>query len=392
MNETLALISGKGGSGKTTIALSLAQLLATCEKRVLLIDCDLSTHGATYFFESSFGNIEKYVVFSEIMSTGHDEIAEKTILNVRPNFDFIPSHLDFTSEGGFDTTAIDEKNFKLLIKLIELNNYDLVIFDCQAGYSYITKIVTGYTKRNLAVLEADAISASSLRVLYSQLAKNLDSSRTFQVFNKISSDEFEIYSKIPTGTLFNNLTPILFDWTVKKAFAYSQLPAIDDTNLPLTNTVVTLAIELLPSLRTSITDYSLKIKSKYLIKLSKEFDLQTDELKTEKKKHDSINNKIIKSVSFVFIATAITIASLFLTLQSAINSLFDETTIQLNAIISFLAVTLSFFMITSEKIYRKNWIKFDKDKFENLSKDNEELKCSIEKTKQEIESLRSEKF
>ncbi|MCL2220821.1 MAG: ParA family protein [Oscillospiraceae bacterium] len=50
--ESLAIISGKGGSGKTTLAISLSQLLATCGKRVLLINCDMSTHGATYFFES----------------------------------------------------------------------------------------------------------------------------------------------------------------------------------------------------------------------------------------------------------------------------------------------------------------------------------------------------
>lgn len=51
--KTLALISGKGGSGKTTLGLSLASLLSSCNIKVLLVDCDLSTNGATYFYEKN---------------------------------------------------------------------------------------------------------------------------------------------------------------------------------------------------------------------------------------------------------------------------------------------------------------------------------------------------
>ena len=41
INKSLALISGKGGSGKTTIGLSMAALLSSCSLKVLLVDCDL---------------------------------------------------------------------------------------------------------------------------------------------------------------------------------------------------------------------------------------------------------------------------------------------------------------------------------------------------------------
>ena len=43
-------MSGKGGSGKTTLSLTMAYMLSSCNLNVLLVDCDLSTNGATFFF------------------------------------------------------------------------------------------------------------------------------------------------------------------------------------------------------------------------------------------------------------------------------------------------------------------------------------------------------
>lgn len=56
MSTAIAFLSGKGGSGKTTLALSMADLLCRCGVQTLLVDCDLSTNGATYFFESQLGD------------------------------------------------------------------------------------------------------------------------------------------------------------------------------------------------------------------------------------------------------------------------------------------------------------------------------------------------
>ena len=51
MGKSVALLSGKGGSGKTTLSLTIAYMFASYELKVLLVDCDLLTNGATYFFE-----------------------------------------------------------------------------------------------------------------------------------------------------------------------------------------------------------------------------------------------------------------------------------------------------------------------------------------------------
>ncbi len=52
--RTIAFISGKGGSGKTTVAIATAKLLADMEHPCLLVDFDLATNGASYFFKDRF--------------------------------------------------------------------------------------------------------------------------------------------------------------------------------------------------------------------------------------------------------------------------------------------------------------------------------------------------
>ncbi|HBJ16420.1 MAG TPA: septum site-determining protein MinD, partial [Clostridiales bacterium] len=41
MGEVLAVLSGKGGTGKTSVCAALATALAEAGKRVLSIDCDV---------------------------------------------------------------------------------------------------------------------------------------------------------------------------------------------------------------------------------------------------------------------------------------------------------------------------------------------------------------
>ena len=89
MGKSLALISGKGGSGKTTIALSIASMLSECNIKTLLLDCDLSTNGATYFYENKI--IDKNILsFSDIVSVSAEQ-KEKRILEINDFCDFIPS-------------------------------------------------------------------------------------------------------------------------------------------------------------------------------------------------------------------------------------------------------------------------------------------------------------
>ena len=52
----------------------------------------------------------------------------------------------------------------------------------------------------------------------------------YQVFNKATKEEYEIYSKLFGGTVFTNIETILFDWSIRRAFAISQVPDMEITS------------------------------------------------------------------------------------------------------------------------------------------------------------------
>ena len=47
--KSIAVLSGKGGTGKSTISASLGYILARCGFKTLLVDLDLFTHGITFY-------------------------------------------------------------------------------------------------------------------------------------------------------------------------------------------------------------------------------------------------------------------------------------------------------------------------------------------------------
>ena len=151
--QVLALMSGKGGSGKTTLALSVAKLLTSFQIKVLFIDCDIATNGATYFFESMYSSPVKTTFDILTNKNNSDDGAELPFLEVENGFHFIPTSTRFPRD-------IDENevlNFQNLSSFIseQIDSYDLVICDCQAGCSDELKAVLTVSDINLIVTEPD---------------------------------------------------------------------------------------------------------------------------------------------------------------------------------------------------------------------------------------------
>lgn len=227
MTKSIALLSGKGGSGKTTIALSLASLLSECKIRCLLIDCDFSTNGATYFYENKLDE-NKYISFYEIMTDSNKKLE---FIKINEFLSFLPSvssleKLDLSSCTFDDTDAI---RINSLIKTVSAN-FDVLIFDCQAGYTKLLNQLLPNIDDTLFVMEADAISSSSIRNLHLKIGDSLKGNKSFQIFNKATPEEYEIYNKISGGTFFTNIETVLFDWKIRKAFSLSEIPDMDKTS------------------------------------------------------------------------------------------------------------------------------------------------------------------
>lgn len=229
MSKTLALVSGKGGSGKTTLALSIASMLSNCYIKTLLVDCDLSTNGATYFYENKLDTkSEKIGSFYSIFISRENSIED--VIQINEHMDFIPSITKIT-ETNTETYYYNRQDLNVTTDIYRRLNqkYDVIIYDCQAGYTDILKLLLPYVDINLVVMEADAISSAAIRSLYLKIGSLLNERKIYQIFNKVSNEEYQIYSKISGGTVFTNIATIMFDWKIRKAFAVAQIPDMENT-------------------------------------------------------------------------------------------------------------------------------------------------------------------
>ncbi len=245
---SLALISGKGGSGKTVIGLAMAKMLSEAGFSVLLVDCDTSTHGATYFFETE---LEKHTRALTLTALMRPEPVRKEVYRSRDGFAFIPSTLSPTDDMEFAGHVPDGN--ALQSRLNELAaNYDITIYDCQAGYNPIVNHVCRASRRHLIVMEPDAVSSAAVRVLHLQIGHVLKASSTWQVFNKLTEEERPVYSKVMAGTLFTNLPAVPFDWSVRAAFAIKEIPTVMSAESVFGLALLRLAHIILPECREAI--------------------------------------------------------------------------------------------------------------------------------------------
>ncbi len=126
MGKTIAIITPKGGEGKTTTAVNLAVAFAQNSKRTLIIDLDPSGQCApTLGFKqkSIKGDLLDVLCFNKSFKSVIHKTWDK-------NLDFIPMRqLDYPSEVKLARIVSDELAIKNLLGE-EIYSYNYIIFDC----------------------------------------------------------------------------------------------------------------------------------------------------------------------------------------------------------------------------------------------------------------------
>ncbi len=125
MSRVIAVTSGKGGVGKTTLTINLAIALAAQKKRVFIFDADLGT-----------ANIEVLLNLSAKYNITHLLAGEKTLLDIA-----VPAPGDIAvipgSSGLQSLTEMTEAQFsRLIASLNHLDGLaDIILVDTGAGIS-----------------------------------------------------------------------------------------------------------------------------------------------------------------------------------------------------------------------------------------------------------------
>ncbi len=144
-----AIMTMKGGTGKTTTAVSLAHGLSLSGRRVLLIDCDPQRSVAVTF------GVESPKGLADLLASGDVEI-----LQVRDNLFFIDSGGRKLAEVELKLGVREHRERRLTDALKHLKGCDYVICDCSPSLNLININALAYCDEVIIPVSMDYLSSA----------------------------------------------------------------------------------------------------------------------------------------------------------------------------------------------------------------------------------------
>ena len=185
----------------------------------------------------------------------------------------------------------------------------MILFDCQAGYTELLSELLPLMDIDLFVLETDSISAAALRNLHLKIGNMTNRAKLYQIFNKATLEEYDIYSKI-AGTFFVNVGTLLFDWKIRQAFSRSQIPDFENISreygLGLCEVCKIIMSE--KSIQEKIERFREQIVFQQLQEERSEIEKNLKELRS---KPNSVRRLIVKALPFLTSIMAFSMSLLF---------------------------------------------------------------------------------
>ncbi len=148
MGEVITILSGKGGTGKTTLCAAIATCLAAEKKRVLCIDADIGLRNLDIAL--GMDKEQYYISFMDVIK-GHYSLTDAAIHPRLPELRLLSSPY---REGEDE---IDLPSFGRLIKQIK-REYDFCLIDSPAGIGKGFRLATAFADRGLVIATPDPAS------------------------------------------------------------------------------------------------------------------------------------------------------------------------------------------------------------------------------------------
>lgn len=166
MAEIVAVANRKGGVGKTTTSLNLAQCLHDAGKRVLLVDLDEQHNSSTqYHADASHGVTTAYDILTSRAVDPHDAIQSHDDYG-----DIIPGD-DLVVLAAERMASLDCREFMLADALEKISGeYDYIVVDCPPTLGIVTKNVLVAADEVIVPVLCDGFSVDSFADLMEQVA------------------------------------------------------------------------------------------------------------------------------------------------------------------------------------------------------------------------------
>lgn len=231
--ETIAIISGKGGVGKTTISANLGSVLAhVFDRDVVVVDTDMtSSHlGVHLGFQYNPATI------SSVLRGDHD--VEESIYEHDTGVKVVPGALNYEDVKDVDVHGLDE-----VIEQVK-EQADIVILDCSPGLDRGTSAALRASDRVLYVSRPSFTSV--LDVIRAQsLVEELGGNSIGVVLNKVRGKRHEIGdSEIRSFTGLDVVGRVPFDENLEESAAQGTPITVYDPHAPASRAMEELAVEL----------------------------------------------------------------------------------------------------------------------------------------------------
>jgi len=209
--EIIAVCNQKGGSGKTTTAISLSASLALNNCKVLLIDLDPQAHATMGL------NIDaKRTIYDVLSNISKNKcLLGEAIIKVQPNFNIVSSSIvlstieqELSEEIGRELKLYDE------IRQLKVN-YDYVIIDCPPNLGLLTVNALRAASSAIIPVEASRFAVDGvsrlieiINLISERLNHSIDYKVLVTIFDSRLRHSFKILDRIKndfSGRLFSTI-------------------------------------------------------------------------------------------------------------------------------------------------------------------------------------------
>lgn len=199
-------ISGKGGTGKTTISALLSQVYLKRGKRVILIDADPDSNLKTTLQIKE--NITPLIELKEVIAerTGTTPGERTIFFKINPEVDDIPEKFFYKKDnlyvgimgtvrgGGLGCMCPENAFLKAVLRNLILKRDEVVILDMEAGIEHLGRGTTEGIDWLLIITEPTEKSIETTERI-EKLANEINIKKTGIIGNKIESEQEKEFLK-----------------------------------------------------------------------------------------------------------------------------------------------------------------------------------------------------
>ena len=144
MGELIAVLSGKGGTGKTSVCAAVATALARREHKVLAVDCDMGLQN----LDISLGLSDSGAIsFLDVCEGGYS-LSQAAKHHRFESLSFLTAPLNRTAE------SVDASDFRDMLRMAR-KEFDYIFLDAPAGIDAGFELAARFADRCLIVTGAD---------------------------------------------------------------------------------------------------------------------------------------------------------------------------------------------------------------------------------------------